>query len=257
MSSIYDLVLGRWRSLTTNDLPGGGGGGGGATTVADGADVAQGVTTATAAAADGTGNYSLIAAAKRGLLNWATLLARIPTLGAKAASGSLSITPATDASFAIAPSGFRSAAAISRPANVTAYTAGDVVGGALTFASAGPTASNVILTSCDLRYDVSAIPSGMAGFRLYLYTATPPSAYADNAAWDLPSGDRASFVGFIDLGSPADLGSTLFAQVDGVNKQVQLAAGQTSLFGYLVTLAGYTPAANSETAQVTLRSVVP
>jgi hypothetical protein len=33
-----------------------------------------------AAAADGTGNYSVIAGIKRALLNWASLLARIPTL---------------------------------------------------------------------------------------------------------------------------------------------------------------------------------
>lgn len=58
----------------------GGGGGGGEVTVADGADVAQGTTTQTAAAADGTGNYSLIQAAKRALLNWSTLLSRIPAL---------------------------------------------------------------------------------------------------------------------------------------------------------------------------------
>lgn len=56
------------------------GGGGGAVTVADGADVAQGTTTQAAAAADGTGNYSLIQAAKRALLNWSTLLSRIPAL---------------------------------------------------------------------------------------------------------------------------------------------------------------------------------
>lgn len=58
----------------------GGGGGGGASTIADGADVALGATTATAAGADGTGDYSLLQAAKRGLLNWAALLARIPAL---------------------------------------------------------------------------------------------------------------------------------------------------------------------------------
>lgn len=154
-------------------------------------------------------------------------------------------------------SGYRSAVTVTRPANTTAYAANDVVGGVITFAGIGPTAGHVILTSCDLRYDVSAIPSGMSGFRLYLYTATPPSALADNAAWDLPSGDRSAFIGFIDLGSLADLGSTLFAQVDSVNKQIKLASGETSLYGYLVTLAGYTPAANSETLQVTLRSVSP
>ena len=57
-----------------------GGVGGGAVTVADGADVAQGATTQAAAAANGTGNYTLLQAAKRGLLNWSTLLGRIPAL---------------------------------------------------------------------------------------------------------------------------------------------------------------------------------
>jgi len=57
-----------------------GGPGEGASTIADGADVAQGATTQAAAPAAGTGNYTLIQAAKRGLLNWADLLARIPAL---------------------------------------------------------------------------------------------------------------------------------------------------------------------------------
>lgn len=64
----------------TSGLGGNGNGSGGAVTVADGADVAQGATTQAAAAADGTGNYSSLQAAKRGLLNWAALLARIPAL---------------------------------------------------------------------------------------------------------------------------------------------------------------------------------
>jgi hypothetical protein len=43
-------------------------------------DTDVGALDATAAPADGTGNYSIIAALKRGLLNWASLLARIPAL---------------------------------------------------------------------------------------------------------------------------------------------------------------------------------
>lgn len=150
---------------------------------------------------------------------------------------------------------FNSAINVTRPANTTAYAANDVVGGAIAFTSAGPTAGNVVITSVDLRYDVNAVPSGMTTFRLYLYSVTPPSALADNAAWDLPSGDRASFIGYVDLGTIADLGSTLFVQVDGINKQVKLGAAETALYGYLVTTAGYTPAANSETLQLTLRTV--
>lgn len=155
----------------------------------------------------------------------------------------------------VASTAYRSSVSITRPANATPYTAGDVLGGVLTISAIGPTAGHVLLTSIDLRYDVAAIPSGMTSFRLYLYSATPPSAYADNAVWDLPSGDRTAYIGFVDLGSIADLGSTLFLQVDGINKQVQLGSGETALYGYLVTNGGYTPAANSETLRLVVRSV--
>jgi hypothetical protein len=56
---------------------GGGGGGGGATTIADGADVAQGAR-ADAAATSDTGTFSIVSLIKRGLGNWTTLLGRIP-----------------------------------------------------------------------------------------------------------------------------------------------------------------------------------
>jgi hypothetical protein len=52
-----------------------------------------------------------------------------------------------------------------------------------------------------------------------------------------------------------DLGSTLFVQADNVNKQFKLAAGQTSLFAYIQTIAGFTPAGNSEVYNPRLRAV--
>ena len=146
---------------------------------------------------------------------------------------------------------YKSQVTITRPANTTAYTAGDVVGGVIEFKDI-PKGASALLTSCDLRPNLAAIPSGMTSFRLHLYDGTPPSALADNAVWDLPSGDRAGYIGYIDLGSPADLGATLFAQVDQVNKHVCPGAG---LFGYLVTNGAFTPAAVSETYAVTLRGV--
>lgn len=52
-----------------------------------------------AAAAEGTGNYSIIAGIKRALLNWASLLARIPaSLGQKNMAGSLPVVLASDQS---------------------------------------------------------------------------------------------------------------------------------------------------------------
>lgn len=142
---------------------------------------------------------------------------------------------------------------ITRPANTTPYTALDVVGGALTFPSMGPSAGRIMLTSTQLELDISAIPTGMTSFFLALYNVTPPSALADNAPWDLPSGDRSAFLGIVPLGTPTDLGSTLYVEQNIINKQIKLAG--TSLFGYLVTQTGYTPASNSEVYVNTLHAV--
>jgi hypothetical protein len=153
--------------------------------------------------------------------------------------------------------GYRSQKSVTRPSNTTAYTAGDVVGATaavIEFTNIGPAGGQIMLTSADVRIDVSAIPSGMTSERWHLYTATPPSALADNAVWDLPSGDRAGYIGYIDLGSPADLGSTLFAQVDGINKHVKLAANSTSLFAYRVTNGAYTPG-SGDVSTLTLRAI--
>jgi hypothetical protein len=151
--------------------------------------------------------------------------------------------------------GYRSAAAFTRPANTTGYTAGDVLGGAgspdadpgsaiLEFASVGPSGGYILIASADLRVDLTAVPSGMTSFRLHLYDASP-TAILDNAAWDLPSGDRSSYLGYVDLGAPVDVGSTLFVQTDQLNKPFKLASGQTSLWGELVTNGTYTPASGT------------
>lgn len=147
-----------------------------------------------------------------------------------------------------------------RPANTTTYTANDVIGGSptavLTFSNIGLSGANVSIRSADLRIDAASVPAGMANMRLYLYSATPPSALADNAAWDIQSGDRSAYIGYIDLGTPVDLGSTLFVQADQINKQIKLAAGSTTVYGYLVTIGGFTPGAISEVYTITLRVVV-
>lgn len=143
--------------------------------------------------------------------------------------------------------GFASSVSFPRTADTNAYTANDVVGAAtgssaaLEFDAIGAAAGGEsLITTAQLEIDVSSIPSGMTSFRLYLYSVTPPSALGDNAAWDLPSGDRASFLGYVDLGSPVDLGSTLYVETYSINKQVTVPAGG-KLFGYLVTNGGYTP----------------
>lgn len=150
--------------------------------------------------------------------------------------------------------------AVPRPNDTAAYLALDVIGtstsaggAVLSFASIGPSGGTIIITSADLRIDVNAIPSGMTSFCLHLYNGSPNSNLGDNGAWDLTSGDRATYLGYIDLGAPVDVGSTLFCQVDGVNKQVKLSGG-TTLYGYLVTIGAYTPAAQTN-HQVRLNAI--
>lgn len=141
---------------------------------------------------------------------------------------------------------YKSQPMVIRPANVTPYAAGDVVGGAIQFPELTfPGEGHLKITAASLRIDIAAIPAGMAAFRLHLYNGAPPSNFADNAAWDLPAGDRGVYLGYIDLVAPIDLGATLFTQADGLNKQVQIPSGGR-IYGYLVTIGGFTPAANSE-----------
>lgn len=147
---------------------------------------------------------------------------------------------------------FAASATITRPNDTAAYTANDVIGAAtgstaaLTFTGIGPSPKEVMITTVSLEIDISAIPSGMTSFILYLYSVTPPSALGDNAAWDLPAGDRASFLGSVPLGAPVDLGSTLYVETTQLNKQVTMPPNNGGmLYGYLVTVGGYTPAASS------------
>jgi hypothetical protein len=154
--------------------------------------------------------------------------------------------------------GYSASASITRPNDTNIYAAGDVIGAAagstaaIEFTNMGPSGKEIMITSSALEVDVAAIPSGMSTFRLHLYNVTPPSALGDNVAWDLPAGDRASYLGYVDLNGPIDLGSTLYVEVNGINKQVKLAG--TSLFGYLVTYGGYTPSA-STVKKTTLHSI--
>jgi hypothetical protein len=79
----------------------GGGGGGGAVTVADGADVTQGALADAVVAAGASGSIS--AKLRRLTTDLSALLAKLPAaLGITTSAGSLSVAPASDATFLIA-----------------------------------------------------------------------------------------------------------------------------------------------------------
>lgn len=136
---------------------------------------------------------------------------------------------------------------ITRPSNTTAYNAGDVIGVAdvSVAANAGSAIhafhgvpAKAVIEGVSLRIDLSSVTSGMTSFRLHLYK-TSPAAVLDNAVFDLVAGDRTAYVGYVDIPAPTDLGATLFAQVDQVNKRVSAPGGV--LYGVLQTVGGYTP----------------
>lgn len=168
-------------------------------------------------------------------------------------------TPGTTDSVSTKSKGYTASFSVTRTNDTNVYAANDVLGAAtgstaaLDFATMGPsTGGEIIITSAIFERDVSALISGETSYILHLYSITPPSALGDNAAWDLPSGDRASYLGSINLGTPVDLGSTLYVAQDGINKQVTLASAH--LFGYLVTVGTYTPTAQA-VHKVTLHAV--
>lgn len=145
--------------------------------------------------------------------------------------------------------GFESSASQTRPANTTAYTAGDVVGTDaatnLSFANIGNIAGGCFeIQRVSLRVDVSAVPAGMSTFKLHLFNAAP-TAITDNLAFNLIAADRAKYLGYITIYQPEDFGDTLWGQDDKVLFKGKLAAASTTLYGVLQTTAGYTPASET------------
>jgi len=142
----------------------------------------------------------------------------------------------------LSSSGHPKTVIITRPANTTPYTALDVVGNATTaileFTDIVTFAGEKFITSIELEVDVTAVPSGMAGFNVRLYNASP-TAISDNDAWDFPVADRGKYLGKVQLATPVDEISTLFSDNDQINKPITMIS--TSLFVILQTIGAYTP----------------
>jgi hypothetical protein len=124
------------------------------------------------------------------------------------------------------------------------HTNGDVNGGAQEFKlldrNGQPPApgSHLRIVTASLMINGATIET--TAWTLYLYSATPGSAIADDAAIDLPSGDRASFLGTVAIAQVVDLGATLYIE-GNPGKLMKLAAGSSSVFGYLVNGTTLTP----------------
>ncbi len=140
--------------------------------------------------------------------------------------------------------GSYSASASFTPA-ASSHTAGDAVGVAAEFALAAPTGSLLRIVSASMI--VAGGTNETSTWRLYLFSVTPPSALADDAAFVLASGDRASFLGYFDFAQLVDVGDTLYIEATP-NKVMRLTG--TSVFAYLVNLTTVTTAAIARTVTI-------
>lgn len=145
--------------------------------------------------------------------------------------------------------GYQSDATITRPANTTPYAANSVYGGAFELPNFGSAGGHVILSGIRAIFSNATLPSGMAGFTLFLYSSTPPSAVPDGGAFSVPTGDRAMLLTpkGIDLESAETAlgGGSVVLQVNNRNIQLKLAPGSTSVWGYLVSRSAFTPIAGT------------
>lgn len=154
------------------------------------------------------------------------------------------------ADLAIRSNGGESVAVFIRPNDATPYSANDAVSpsGAsyVTFSGLLDSGQDVYITNASLLIREVSVPAGMGSFRLHLFNAVP-SGTADNAAFAMPSGDVDKYKGFVEIATPVRVGGVyIYRRNDTVNTQVALASGDSSLYGVLETLNGWTPASGCE-----------
>lgn len=140
-----------------------------------------------------------------------------------------------------------------------AYGAGDLISVAQPFTFAYLDGRPVVAGSLIrvlttvMKIDQTAVISGETSYTLPMYSVTPPSAQADNAAWTLASADLPSYRGTIALGTPVDLGAACYIKTqltDGQDLNLTVA----SFYGELVTTGAFT--ATAVARQVFLYGVV-
>jgi hypothetical protein len=196
---------------------GGGGGGGGPVTITDG------VNTANVASVESAGTNGIMAVAVQGLTGGLP----IPVTGSFAtasATTTVVVTPTVTAS---------------------AYTAGQVVGGLLTFANAFRTANSGVIQSISI---TSKSVQASIGMKLYLFRADPTNTtWTDKTTPAINTADVANLVGgaaFNLAVGDSGLGTVTLWSQSGIG--MALNTGSTSLYAVLVTTGALTPASTSD-----------
>lgn len=146
---------------------------------------------------------------------------------------------------------------LTRPADVAPYAANDAVSNStsaptlLEFANVLPVAgADGVILAARCMTNQAAFAGAL---RLHLFRANTPTPINDNAAHTLLFANRAVRVGFIDFagfttgGTGSDCAITLGTfPGSGTGLPIELAAGQTSLWGMVETRGNFTPASGQQ-----------
>jgi hypothetical protein len=140
-----------------------------------------------------------------------------------------------------------STSSFTRPANVTAYAAKDVMTDSVQKAMEFPNFSPIPGAAIDILNAIliSSNPASSPGsFALLLFDSSQYLA-ADNAAYSPSSSDISHIIGVIYFdGVRYNAKSNVYYPVSFGHLYVRLAHGSTSLYGVLVSTSGYTPASS-------------
>jgi hypothetical protein len=158
------------------------------------------------------------------------------------------------------------AAAMTRPANATAYAAGDAVSNnataasvaAISFSASDLADAPLLLTEAQIFATDTGPGTAGATFELHLFDADPTAnsgvGGGDNATF---SQKQAGFVGrmqgtFIAV---SDGSMAICTPVEGSFIPTTPSSGGTTIYGLLKTLTAFTPSGNSTTFTATLKGV--
>lgn len=129
---------------------------------------------------------------------------------------------------------------ITRPANTTAYTAGDVIADNTTADIVfNFNAKGIYLMSAILRVNDASVASGMSGFKLHFYNAATAVPLADNAPITQLTADASKYLGYIDINAPSDLGDYIYSRTENINIPIPIISNKT--YTRLETVGAYTP----------------
>jgi hypothetical protein len=158
------------------------------------------------------------------------------------------------------------AAAMTRPANITAYSAGDAVSNnatagsvtSISFPASDVNNAPVLLTHLELLSPDTGPAGAGATFEVWLFNSDPTAnsgvGGGDNAAF---SQKQAGFIGRMQgtFIAASDGSMAICTPVEGSFIPTTPSSGGTAIYGLLKTLTAFTPSANSTTFTATLKGV--